>query len=776
MRRALCAALTTFLATGLLLAGPPAHAEAAPPATTRAAASTFTSVPPSRVLDTRDGNGPVGAGGTVTVGLGAHLPADATAVVLNVTGVTPTSATHVTVYPSDVPRPAASSLNLAAGDIRANQVTVAPSQQRTVTLYNNSGSVDLVVDVAGYYRTGAGDRFTALPPNRLLDTRYWAGGPVGAGQTRELDLTGHVPASATTVTFNLTATDPTSSTFVTAWPTGTTRPISSNLNTPAGDTRANLVTVALGADRKVNLYNLAGSVHLVVDLTGFYTPEYGASFVPWTPSRVLDTRDGDPVGPGGAHSVPVTAPDTAAGVLLNLTAVDATAPTHVLAWASFAGRPYDGSTLNLSPGQAVANAAVVPFERVPAVAVDNATGSVHLVVDVAGVFVVADSPACTADCLYAWGDNHFRKLGTGEVTPSSPEPTRVVNLSGVRAVAGGGRSESAYALRNDGTVWAWGNNVGGQLGNGWSSGSSGGWVTEPVRVLGLTGVTAISATGYNGFALRNDGTVWAWGSDAGGLLGDGPFCDVLTGCTSPVPVQVSELTDVVAIATNHTTAYAVRADGTVWVWGSNLHGALGNGSALGAASAPEQVPGLTGVTAIAGGGNSAYVLRADGTVWSWGQNRHGQLGNGQACDPNAALPCESTVPVQVSGLTGVTAVAGGFANGYAVLADGTVRAWGTDDAGRLGDGPFCEIPGCESRVPVPVSHLDDVTQVSSFDFGAYALRADGSVLAWGSDDNQSLGNAGAPAYAHEPVPVAGLPAASAVAGSWYSGYAIVPNP
>jgi hypothetical protein len=298
MRRALGAALSTLLATGLLLAGSPAQAEPESPKVAENA-STFSPRSPVRVLDTRNGAGPVGPGGVHTLDLSGYVPSTATAVVLNVTGVTPTAATHVSVYPSGTGPATVSNLNLAAGDIRANQVTVKVNADRRIDLYNNSGSIHLVVDLAGHYATGAGAKFTALPPDRRLDTRD-GNHPVGSDGTLVLDLTNRIPASATAVTFNLTATGATAATFVTAWPTGTGRPTASNLNLPAGDTRPNLVTVAVGADRKVNLYNLAGSLHLIVDLAGFYTPEYGAHFLPLDPTRLLDTRYGT-----GGHTGPL---------------------------------------------------------------------------------------------------------------------------------------------------------------------------------------------------------------------------------------------------------------------------------------------------------------------------------------------------------------------------------------------------------------------------------------------------------------------------------------
>ncbi|MCC8245503.1 RCC1-like domain-containing protein [Saccharothrix luteola] len=765
-----------MLVGGLLLAGPPASA-APPPAEVQAGetGSTFTALSTVRVLDTRDAGKPLGAAGTVTVDLAARVPATTTAVVLNVTGVTPTTPTYVTVFPSGGARPVASSLNLTPGDVRPNQVTVTLSADRKVDLYNNSGTVHLVADLAGYYSTGAGAKFTALAANRVLDTRQDTS--VGPGVARAVDLSAWIPASATAVTFNLTATNATADTYVTAWPAGTPRPTASNLNVPPGDTRPNLVTVAVGANRAVSLYNNAGTIDLIADLTGFHTPDYGALFLPMSPTRVLDTRDGTGgrTGAVGARQVvdlglTTKASITATAVVLNITGVDATAATYVSAYAR--GQHSNASNLNLSPGQTVPNAAVVGLGSTRDIQLYNNDGSVHLVADMAGAFAVLDAPVCTTDCIYGWGRNGAdRALGTAEAVAWTSVPTRA-RLTDVRAITGS-MWGTQYVLRADGTVVAWGNNDSGQLGNGWKAGNGGGSVA-PVRVLGLTGVTAIAAGQLTGYALRENGTVWAWGWNGTGQLGNGG-----TG-NSSVAAPVPGLTDVVAIGSSWGTGYAVRADGTVWAWGFNSQGELGNGSSATHSSVPVQVSGLTGVTEVSGdsGGEGVYALRGDGTVWAWGSNYYAQLGNGQACGPSGSGLCSSRVPVRVSGLTGVTAIDAGRYTGYALRGDGTAWAWGSSYRGVLGNGVECEqyTPACASAVPVQVSNLSDVTQIASFGEGALALRADGTVAGWGQDIYDTLANDRTYTHSAVPVPVQGLSGATAITADYYTAWALVPNP
>jgi YVTN family beta-propeller protein len=251
---------------------------------TTGSGSLFDSVGPVRVLDTRDGTGgyttPVGPGQTISLQMAGTdgVPATgATAVVLNVTATEPTTSSYVTVYPDGETRPTASNLNFTAGETIANLVTVPVGADGDIDFYNNSGSTDLVADLAGYYTSsGTGSSYVPLGPVRVLDTRNGTGGydaPVGPGGTISLQLTGAdgVPATGVTaVVLNVTATDPTASSYVTVYPDGETRPTASNLNFTAGQTIPNLVIVPVGADGDIDFYNNTGSTDLVADLAGYF--------------------------------------------------------------------------------------------------------------------------------------------------------------------------------------------------------------------------------------------------------------------------------------------------------------------------------------------------------------------------------------------------------------------------------------------------------------------------------------------------------------------------
>ncbi len=196
----------------------------------------------------------------------------------------------------------------------------------------------------------------------------------------------------------------------------------------------------------------------------------------------------------------------------------------------------------------------------------------------------------------------------------------------------------------------------GQLGNGTTTNSS-----VPVQVSNLTAVVAVAGGEEHSLALDSNGSVWAWGVNNYGQLGNGTTTD------SSVPVQVSNLTAVVAVAGGGAHSLALDSNDSVWAWGDNSSGQLGNGTTTNS-SVPVRVSNLKGVVAVAGGGAHSLALDSNGSVWAWGYNRWGQLGNGTTTD--------SSVPVQVSNLTAVVTVAGGGAHSLAVVApsDFTVSA------------------------------------------------------------------------------------------------------
>ncbi|MGD9958429.1 PKD domain-containing protein [Nocardioides sp.] len=261
-----------------------------------------------------------------------------------------------------------------------------------------------------------------------------------------------------------------------------------------------------------------------------------------------------------------------------------------------------------------------------------------------------------------WGSNDVGQLGIGVNGGSRNTPQSVPGLSGVTAVATG--HYHSLALRDDGSIWTWGLNANGQLGDGTTTNRN-----SPVRVSGTATYTHIAAGRDMSYAVRSDGTVWAWGLNGDGQLGDGTLTRRLT------PVRVGSLTDVVRIAGGRDHGLAVTSTGAVWAWGWNAYGMVGDGTTVDRTS-PVQV--TTGGSSVTAGAHHSILLKADGTVWAWGRNYRAELGDGTTVNRSN--------PVRVGNLTGVTAVASGRDHGLAMLGDGTVRAWGDNTDGQLGDG------------------------------------------------------------------------------------------
>jgi alpha-tubulin suppressor-like RCC1 family protein len=289
----------------------------------------------------------------------------------------------------------------------------------------------------------------------------------------------------------------------------------------------------------------------------------------------------------------------------------------------------------------------------------------------------------------------------------------------ITSIWGGGGSEQ-IVLKSDGTVWDWGLNGSGELGNGTTNNSP-----VPVQVLGpggvgyLTSITAIMGGELHNFALKSDGTVWSWGMNFFGQLGDGSTNWGAISNRSTTPVQVSGLTSVKSLGGRGYHSMALKTDGSIWCWGDNASGQLGNGVAYGSGTnRPVQVIGLTNPVSISGGGFFSLALLADGTVRSWGDNSHGQLGDGTTSNRYA--------PVTVTGLSNVVQISGGWFHAMALKSDGTAWAWGENSRGEIGDGTTNR-----RTTAVQVAGLSNVVSVWGGDNNSMALRSDGTVWKWG---------------------------------------------
>lgn len=391
--------------------------------------SRFHPLPPARILDTRTGNGAPAAGvltgATLDVqvtGRGGVPGSGVEAVVLNLTVTEAWSGGYMTAWPTGESRPLASNLNFGTKQTVANLVTVKVGAAGKVSLYNGGGPTYAIADVAGWYGSSAspaGSRFHPVAPTRLLDTRAGNGAPVAkVTPATPLNLQvagrGGLPSTGVSaVVLNVTVTEPSTGGYLTAWPTGDSRPLASNLNFSPNQTVPNLVTVKVGAGGKVSLYQSGAGAHLVADVAGWFGPDgesSGARYHPVAPARILDTRlplltfppgmlgPGVPVPPpqypnlvapgvavqlqvAGQGGVPLAG---ASAVILNVTAVDPAAGGYLTVWPAGDGMP-DASNLNFVRSGTVPNLVVAKLGADGKVGLFNGSaGSVHLVADVAG--------------------------------------------------------------------------------------------------------------------------------------------------------------------------------------------------------------------------------------------------------------------------------------------------------------------------------------------------------------------------------------------------------
>ena len=316
----------------------------------------------------------------------------------------------------------------------------------------------------------------------------------------------------------------------------------------------------------------------------------------------------------------------------------------------------------------------------------------------------------TGGRYWAWGRNSYGAIGDGSLL-DRPLPVSIA-IDNVAALEAG--NSASMALKTDGTVVSWGYNGSGWLGDGSTTDR---WVPGPVP--GLSGIRKLSFKYGHALALAGDGTVWAWGSNYEGQLGDGSLT------SSSVPIRVASLaggSPVVNVVAGVNHSLALRADGTVWAWGSNATGKLGN-SANAQSLTAQAVVRLSNVDAIAVGHDHSLALRNDGTVWVWGDGMFGQFGTGNRS--------QSSIPAQVPSLSDIHAIAAGKFFSLAIKGDGTVWVWG-----QWGE---TQTLLSEHLTPARLGTLEGVRSISASSDHAVMTTTDGSVWVWGSNSHGQLG-------------------------------------
>jgi alpha-tubulin suppressor-like RCC1 family protein len=309
------------------------------------------------------------------------------------------------------------------------------------------------------------------------------------------------------------------------------------------------------------------------------------------------------------------------------------------------------------------------------------------------------------------------------------------------------------ARKTDGAIWCWGNDNAGQLGPSVDLLP----VPQPRAVGELTAAVSLTSGDSFNCAVLDGGGARCWGENADGQLGDGNSVSSMSH-----PVTVSGLTGALKLGAGNTHACAVFGSGSAACWGDNTHGQLGDGSRT-AHAIPMPITNLVDVAEIALGFTHTCARRSDGTVWCWGENSHGELGNGPGPDQPA--------PTMVASLTNVAHLGAGLHHACAVKADGTVWCWGLNNQGQLGDNTTTD-----RAFPVQAVDLTDVVEVVA---GGYetlgpvshtcARRTSGEVRCWGSNMFGEIGDDTTTPFRQVPTAAAGvLDATSIAAGAKHS--------
>ena len=321
---------------------------------------------------------------------------------------------------------------------------------------------------------------------------------------------------------------------------------------------------------------------------------------------------------------------------------------------------------------------------------------------------------------FGWGENNLGQLGNGTVLDKSSPVFVSGGIKDWTEISSSPVGKVVLAIRSDGTLWGWGSNSIGQLGDNTVVSKS-----SPVAIVGgFTDWAQVSAGSSHSLGVRSDGTAWGWGYGLRGQLGENSAVNQ----SSPVSV-VGGFTDWVQVSAGGSHSLGVRLDGTAWAWGGGSQGRLGDNSTVSKSSPVSVLGGFTDWSQVSAGNFHSLGVRLDGTAWAWGSNTFGRLGD------NTTVAKSSPVSV-VGGFTNWTQVSAGGYHSLGVRSSGGAWAWGNGNSGRLGNNSTI---GRSSPVTV-AGGFSDWVQVSAGIAHSAGVRSSGTAWAWGLNDGGQLGN------------------------------------
>ncbi|MFP5042853.1 IPT/TIG domain-containing protein [Parasediminibacterium sp. JCM 36343] len=318
----------------------------------------------------------------------------------------------------------------------------------------------------------------------------------------------------------------------------------------------------------------------------------------------------------------------------------------------------------------------------------------------------------TDGSLWAWGNNTYGQLGDG-TTINRTNPVRIGTDTKWQSISLG--NVHTIAMKADGTLWAWGFNGSGQLGDGSTNNS-----TSPIQIGTAKDWQDISTGNVNNMAIKTDGTLWAWGHNSGGQLGNG----TTDNATSPIQIGNANNWQSVSAGGNHTVS--IKKDGSLWAWGFNGNGQLGNGTTADEYS-PVQIGTANNWQLVSAGENHTMAIKADSSLWAWGYNGLGELGDGTTTNADS--------PKQIGTATNWQFINAKYEQTFALNSNGSLWGWGNNNEGELGDGT-----AINRTSPVQIVSTNNWQFVSPGYNHTIAIETDGSLWAWGWNDHGQLGD------------------------------------